>query len=313
MGGDLGDPADVVGGHLRTGDEDAVVAGRHGGADEGLGEVGAVGAAADHREDVGADDLGDGRPALAAGGEVAGVDGARGGQVELGGEVVDGAVAVDPHLVVPAAQRLGPAVGVPLAAGGGGVVQDVAQAQDDAGAGGAQEVEGGLELAEEAAGVLVDDQDVGPEGGQRRGEDAAAHVPDVRLVHREVARGVGAGRVLGERGQGDEVAVRGPVRGDRLRGAGEEQDVRRRAEGGERPGDREVAAHVTETEGVVRVQRDAQPPAAGRAARVLAGQAGGPGGGRGHAGSPFSRRAGDLVRGMPGSSSRQGEPFVTGR
>src|SRR5690606_12965823 len=40
VGGDLGDAADVVGGHLRAGDEDAVVAGRHGAADEGLGEVG---------------------------------------------------------------------------------------------------------------------------------------------------------------------------------------------------------------------------------------------------------------------------------
>src|SRR5690606_4250350 len=98
----------------------------------------------------------------------------------------------------------------------------------------------GLELPEEPAGVLVDDEDVGPEGGERRGENAAAHVPNVRLVDREVTGRVDAVGVLGQRRQRDEVAVRRAVRGDRLRRTGEEEDVRRRLERTERAGDGEV-------------------------------------------------------------------------
>ncbi|WP_433955935.1 hypothetical protein [Janibacter indicus] len=162
--------------------------------------------------------------------------------------------------------RLGRARLAPFTDRGQRVVEDVTQAEDDpralprrVAAHVGQRLERLLELPVEAAGHLVDDDDVGGEGHERRGDEVGAQGQHGGQVHGEGPCGVTPFAVLGHGRDGDDLGVGRQRQRRRLWGTGEDEDVRarfRRHHGG---GEGEVAPDVSQSLGVVGVEGDAAP------------------------------------------------------
>ena len=171
---------------------------------------------------------------------------------------MDARVAVDPHLVNEGRQGVGTAQPLPLAGGNGGVVEDVAQSQDDAGVrvGAAQRPKRGLELAVDPQRVSVDDDQVGSEAVKRGAEDQGAqrdglgqgageptgNVDSVPFLHSRQRQPVEA---VGQREQG---------RGRKTRDDESAQPSRADARG-DVVGERQVSPHVPQPLGVVAVEQ----------------------------------------------------------
>lgn len=282
LGGDRGEPAAQRGLHVGAGDDDAGVPVGVAGPGEGEGGVVAVLPAADHAQHVGPGDRTPPRlvprgeqPLPAPLGEVAGVadlggDGAR--QVVVGDDVDDRPVAVDPDLGVVVADRLGRARLAPFTDRGQRVVEDVTQAEDDpralprrVAAHVVQRRERLLELTVETTGHLVDDDDVGGEGHERRGDEVGAQGEHGGQVHGEGSCGVPPFAVLGHGRDGDDLGVGRQRQRRRLWGTGEDEDVRARFGRHHGGGEGEVAPDVSQSLGVVGVEGDAAPGCRGHA------------------------------------------------
>ncbi len=102
-------------------------------------------------------------------------------------------------------------------------------------------------------------RDVGGEGGQGREQDRSAQHDHSGEVQRELAGAIAAVSVLAQAGQRDQVAAVRASEVGRLQYAGEQQYVgmaelgRARAQ---RPGQRQVAAQMSQPERIVGVQGD---------------------------------------------------------
>ena len=242
-------------GQLGAGHDDVFVAGGHPCAGRSLDEGSSVGASAGRGEHVGAGEP----PGVwvhvgASRGQVAGEEGTRGqGRRDLAAArgVVDARVAVDPHLVDQGHQGVGAAQPLPLAGSDGGVVEDVAQSQDDAGSrvGAAQRPKRGLELAADPQRVSVDDDQVGAEdqGAQRNGLGQGAGEPtgNVDSVSFLDSRQHQPVEAVGQGEQG---------RGSKARDNESAQPSRADARG-DVVGERQVPPHVPQPLGVVAVQQ----------------------------------------------------------
>ena len=249
-------------GQLGSGHDDVIVAGGHPRAGRRLDERSSVGASAGRGEHVGAGEpTGVGVHVGAPRGQVAGEEGARGqGRRDLTAArgVVDARVAVDPHLVDEGHQGVGAAQPLPLAGGNGGVVEDIAQSQDDAGirVGAAQRPKRGLKLAADPQRVSVDDNQVGNEAVERGAEDGGAqrngfgqgageptgNVDSVPFLHSRQRQPVEAAWQR-EQGRGRETRDDESAQPSR---AGARGDV---------VGERQVSPHVPQPLGVVAVEQ----------------------------------------------------------
>ena len=176
---------------------------------------------------------------------------------------MDVLVAVDPDLVDDPAQGVGGVQGLPLGGGRLGVVEDLPQAQDYArgGAGLAQAVQRGAQLAAHPVQVPVDDDERGGEVGQG-GRDEGGAQRRQRLGRVPQAPGAVADGALGEARQDEPVESRGQeeVSGGRQAGdqqAGDARSGQARQVVGELMGEREIAAQVPEPERVMAVEHDA--------------------------------------------------------
>ena len=111
--------------------------------------------------------------------------------------IVHGRVAVHPHGVVVAAHRLVVLRACPLALQRDGIVEHVAQSKHEpCPALGSQRFQGEIQLAECAAGHVVDDQDIGRKCVQRGGGRARAHAHQIVQGDVEMTRAVLPAQVL---------------------------------------------------------------------------------------------------------------------
>ena len=247
---------------LRSRHDDVVVPAGHPRARRRLDQGPSVGAPAGRGEDVGAGEPpGVGVHVGAPRGQVAGEEGPRGQggrDLTAAGGVVDAGVAVDPDLVDQGRQGVGAAQSLPLAGRDGGVVEDVAQSQDDARlrVGAAQRPQRGLELAADPQRVAVDDDQVGGESLERGPQDRraqrdglgqgpgepAGHVDPVPLLDPRQCEPVESGGQC-EQGRGGQPGDDEPPQPSCARARG---DVVR---------ERQVPPHVPQPLGVVAVEQ----------------------------------------------------------
>ena len=199
----------------------------------------------------------------AAVGEVAGEDGApgeRGRQLAGQARIVDVRIAVHPDRVEEGGHVLGAAQRLPFGGGHARGVEHLAQAQHGGGAAGAEGGEHGAQLAVDAEGVAVGDEQIGLERREGGVDGGAAQVPQRGPVQAEAAGPVLPGRA-GHAGQHQPV----PALRERVAAgvgvAGDQQPAhapsgQRRQLRGQREGEGAVAPGMPQTHGVVGVQRD---------------------------------------------------------
>lgn len=221
----------------------------------------AVGPAPGGGEHEGASDrLGAAVEAASAVGQVAGEPDPPGqgvGHLAVGDRVVDGGIAVDPHLVEKGVQLRRVAEGAPLGGGDGGIVEHLAQPEHDphAGALGAQPVQRTAQLPLHPVDVTVDDHQVGGVGEQGRLDEGRAESDEPARGTGEPA-GLVAGGALGDAGDGQPVEAGGQDAVVPHGQPGDEEPREGTAGGprdgpGEGVGERQVAAHVAQPLGVV--------------------------------------------------------------
>ena len=213
-GGLRGDGLEAGVVELRPGDDDVLVPGRGPHGDGGAQQFVAVGSAArgGEHERFGLDRFAVVADAAVVG-EVAGEADAigQGGRgLARGDGVVDGGVAVDPHLVDEVAQPVGVAEAFPFRGGDAGVVEDLAQPEDHPHGWVllSQPHEGFPQLGPDAVDVAVDDDQVGFETEQGGLQQPGTKFDQVAGGAGQAARPV-AVAALGDARDGDPVEALG--------------------------------------------------------------------------------------------------------
>ena len=188
-----------------------------------------------------------------------------GRQRDAGERIADRGEPVHPDAVVVVAQGGGRALAGPFVREAGGLVQHVAQPEDEPGVALPEEVEGSAHLSPEPERLLVHDEHVGAKCLRGVADDGLAERQHLVEGEVEGERGVLPVRELGDPGNAHEIDPRRKLEAaDEGRpGDDEHREVPARAH--ERAGDRPAPAQVPEAERVVAVDEDP-----GRAARHVA-------------------------------------------
>src|SRR5699024_7979971 len=198
-GGQVADLGDVLLRHLRAGDQQVPVPLGHAGGRGGAGQLRPVRAASEDGQHVGRGWFRGGALGArgAAGGTAAGEVAGGGRLLREGGRqlpgqarIVDVLVAVDPDRVEERGHELGSAEGLPFGGGHARGIEHLPQAQHGGGAAGAEVREHRPQLAVDAEGVPVGDEQVRLQGGEGRADGGAAQVPHRIRCHAEAAGAV---------------------------------------------------------------------------------------------------------------------------
>jgi hypothetical protein len=180
--------------------------------------------------------------------------GERDGKLVLGDEVEHARVAVDQQPVAVFLGELDHAVVPPLPAHGCGVVEDVAQAKHRTAAPRGQPRERRAKLPSDPHWVLVDQEDIGPEGLDGRADDPCADDTKLGSRDRQAPRVIAAVAELSEGREGDDLDVRREPLRPELDASRQEQHGGVRSRLGHGCRDREVAPQVAKATAVVGVE-----------------------------------------------------------